>query len=199
MGANQPRFSPLGEVALKATEGFSPPAQTPQSATLIAPLKGSGVALALLLTACTTPNELPAGPAPFDPIAFFTGVTNGVGSLDTLIARPVPIAVSSLGFREHGGLKLIQRISEGDKPERVRTWTMKPVGQGRYIGALTDAVGTATLKVTGPRATVDYVTTGGIRIHQQLALQPDGRTILNRLSAYKYGIRIAVRDETIRK
>ena len=33
----------------------------------------------------------------------------------------------------------------------------------------------------------------------QLALHQDGRTIHNRLEAYKYGIRLAVLNETIRK
>jgi hypothetical protein len=143
--------------------------------------------------------QLPAGAAPLDPIAFFTGVTNGEGSLDTLIARPVPISVSSLGFPEHGGLKLIQRIEEGDKPERVRTWTMKRAGPGRYTGTLTDAAGPVRITVSGPRALVSYVTPSGLRIRQQLALQPDGRTILNRLEAYKFGLRVAVLDETIRR
>jgi len=160
--------------------------------------RGASPLAALLLTACTS-VQLPAGPAPLDPIAFFTGVTNGEGSLDTLIARPVPVSVSSLGLREHGGLKLIQRIEEGDKPERVRTWTLKPAGPGRYTGTLTDAEGSVEITVTGPRAEIRYTTPGGVRIKQQLALQPDGRTILNHLEAYKFGLRVAVLKEIIRK
>jgi hypothetical protein len=163
-----------------------------------APLKGSSIAAALLLTGCTS-VELPAGTATLDPIAFFSGVTNGEGTLDTLIASPVPISVSSLGFREHGGLKLIQRIEEGDKSARVRTWTMKPAGPGRYTGTLTDAQGPVEITVSGARADIGYTTPSGLRIRQQLALQSDGATILNRLEAYKYGIRVAVLDETIRR
>jgi hypothetical protein len=155
--------------------------------------------LALLtLTACTS-VQLPAGPALLDPIAFFAGVTNGEGTLDTLIARPVPVTVSSLGFPEHGGLKLTQRIREGDKPERTRTWTMRRNGPTSYTGTLTDAEGPVAIIVTGPRATIDYRTPSGLRIRQQLALQPDGRTILNRLEAFKFGLRVATLDETIRR
>ena len=156
------------------------------------------VPLAFLLAACASP-DLPAGDAPLDPIAFFTGVTNGEGSLDTLVARPTPVSVSSLGFPEHGGLKLVQRIREGDKPERVRTWTMRRTAAGRYTGTLTDAKGPVTITVEGPRAQVSYRTPSGLRIQQQLTLQADGRTILNRLKAYKFGLRVAVLDETIRK
>jgi hypothetical protein len=154
--------------------------------------------LPLLLAACTS-IQLPAGDATLDPIVFFTGVTNGKGSLDTLVARPVPVSVSSLGFPEHGGLKLIQRIREGDKPERVRTWTMRRTGEGRYTGTLTDAEGSVTISIAGPRGEIRYRTPSGLRIHQQLALQPDGATIVNRLEAYKFGIRVAVLDETIRR
>jgi hypothetical protein len=46
---------------------------------------------------------------------------------------------------------------------------------------------------------VRYRTPSGLRLQQQLALQADGRTIFNRLKAYKFGIRVAVLDETIRK
>lgn len=158
----------------------------------------AGWTAALLLSGCRS-VELPSGTGTLDPITFFNGVSNGEGTLDTLIARPVSIAVASLGFPEHGGLKLIQRIEEGDKPPRLRTWTMKSIGGGRYTGTLTDAQGPVTILVTGPRGEVRYVTPSGLRIRQQLALQADGATILNRLEAYKFGIRVAVLDETIRK
>jgi hypothetical protein len=156
------------------------------------------VPLALSLGGCTT-VDLPAGSAPLDPIGFFSGVSHGEGTLDTLIARPVRVSVASQGFPELGGLKLVQRIREGEKPERVRTWTMRKSGPSSYTGTLTDAEGPVAIVVEGPRALVRYTTPSGLRIQQQLALQADGRTILNRLHAYKFGIRVAVLDETIRK
>ena len=154
--------------------------------------------LPLFLAACTAPSDLPAGSAPLDPIAFFAGVTNGEGSLDTIVARPVPVTVSSLGFREHGGLKLIQRIKEGDQPLRIRTWVIRKVPSG-YVSTLTDAQGMVEMELRGARAYIGYTTPSGLRIHQQLALQPDGRTVRNRLTAHKYGVRLAILDETIRK
>jgi hypothetical protein len=101
--------------------------------------------------------------------------------------------------REGEGLRLTQRISEGTKKPRVRTWIMRPAGPGRFTGSLTDAQGPVDITVTGPRAVIRYRIPSGMLIHQQLALQPDGRTILNRLKAYRYGVRLAVLDETIRK
>lgn len=155
--------------------------------------------LAFALVACSSP-DLPASDNPLDPVAFFTGVTSGAGTLDPIVGRSSAIRVESRGSRSAaGGLTLIQRISEGAKPPRIRTWIMQPVSPGRYTGTLTDAEGPVEIAVAGPRATVRYRTPSGLRIQQQLALQPDGRTVLNRLEAFKFGVRVAVLEETIRK
>lgn len=68
---------------------------------------------------------------------------------------------------------------------------------GRFTGTLTDATGPVAVTVSGARATIRYRTPDGITIRQQLALQADGRTLLNRLDAYKFGLRVATVDETI--
>jgi hypothetical protein len=156
---------------------------------------------ALLLAACTS-VELPAGPRPFDPIAFFAGPTEGRGRLDILLSGSRTIHVQSLGTRtKEGGLLLVQNIREEGKAARVRRWVMKPDedGDGVYHGTLTDADGPVTLAVRGARATISYRTPDGVRIDQQLALQADGRTLLNHLGAYKFGLRVATLEETIRR
>ena len=156
------------------------------------------LALALALAGCTS-VQLPAGPAPLDPVAFFTGDSRGTGTLDPVIGRTVPISVESRGTSQGDTLRLVQRISEGDKPPRTRVWTIRTLSDGGYLSTLTDAQGVVSLDLRGPRAYLGYTTPSGIRIKQQLALQPDGRTIRNRLEAYKFGLRVAVLDETIRK
>jgi hypothetical protein len=40
---------------------------------------------------------------------------------------------------------------------------------------------------------------GGLEVEQQLALQSDGRTVLNRLEVKKFGARLATLNETITK
>ena len=162
-------------------------------------MRSSASALPLLLIACATTSDLPAGPVTLDPIAFFEGETRGTGTLDPIVGRTVPVRVDSLGVREGNSLRLTQLIKEGDKPARTRVWTFRTLEGGGYLGTLTDAQGIVSMDLRGPRAFVGYTTPSGLRIHQQLALQADGRTILNRLEAYKFGIRLAVLDETIRK
>ncbi len=159
------------------------------------------IAAALPLASCATPSILPADPnARFDPRAFFTGRSHGEGTLHKIIGGDSQIVVDSIGRPDgRGGLVLDQKIRSGSKSPRQRRWIMRPAGPNRYTGTLTEAEGPVAVQVNGPRATIRYRMRGGIDIEQHLALQPDGRTLLNRLNARKFGIRVAQLDETIRK
>ena len=160
----------------------------------------SAAAAALLLTGCATTIQLPAAPnAAFDPILFFTGRSHGDGTVDTVTNPPVPLTVDSIGRRQGATLVLDQIIRQGAKPPRVRRWTMRRLAPGRYTGTLTDAVGPVSVDVAGPRATIRYTMRGGMRVEQQLALQADGRTLLNHLQVRRFGFRLATVTETIRK
>jgi len=55
------------------------------------------------------------------------------------------------------------------------------------------------VSVVGPRAYIKYRMSEGLTVGQLLALQSDGKTLLNRLHVRKFGIRVATVDETIRK
>lgn len=160
--------------------------------------KALALPVAFIVTACT-PTDLPVGSARLDPVAFFTGESRGEGTLNPVIGRSVPIRVESRGTRQGDTLRLTQVITEGDKPPRTRIWTIRTLPGGGYLGTLTDARGIVSMDLRGPRAYIGYLTPSGLRIRQQLALQADGRTILNRLEAYKFGFRVATLDETIRK
>jgi hypothetical protein len=147
-------------------------------------------------------TALPAEPgstAAFDPIAFFTGRTHGDGALDTLLSRPVKVTVESVGQRQGDTLTLDQTIREGDKPPRVRRWTMRRVAAGSYTGTLTDAVGPVQVTVTGPRASIKYRMRNGLRVDQQLTLQSDDRIVINLMRVQKLGVQVATLKETISK
>jgi hypothetical protein len=159
------------------------------------------LALALAATAAGAAAVQPpaACSATLDPIAFFTGQSQGEGTVDTLLARPVKLLVESVGRREGESLILDQTIREGAKPPRNRRWIMRPVAPGRYTGTLTDAVGPVNVTVTGSRATIRYRMRGGLDVDQQLTLQAGERTLLNRLHVRKFGIKVATVEETIHK
>ena len=158
-------------------------------------------AVALAVAGCARSSPLPADPAAkLDPIAYFTGRSGGVGIVRKSFGGSTPVQVSSVGRSDgHGGLILDQNIWEGTKPSRQRRWLMQPAGPNRFTGTLTDAAGPVEVITAGPRATVRYRMKNGLEVTQRLALQRDGRTLLNRLTVKKFGVRVARLDETIRK
>lgn len=155
---------------------------------------------ALPLLAGCTQVELPAtSAAALDPVAFFRGPTHGDGRFHQVMSSPHGVQVDSVGQpRPGGGLLLTQRITEAGKEPRTREWVIQPAGPGRYTGTLTDAVGPVELTVEGARAEVRYSMKKGLKVTQELALQADGKTILNHLEVHKLGVRVAWLDETIR-
>lgn len=160
------------------------------------------VLLAIMpLGACATMVQLPADPrASLEPLSFFSGASRGRGTFRQILSAPRDLRVESVGRRAPGGgLVLTQVIRLEGKQPRTRRWTMRQVGPGRYIGELTEAVGPVSITVAGPRATIRYRMDGGLEVRQQLALQADGRTLLNHLEVRKWGVRVAHVEETIRK
>ena len=157
--------------------------------------------LALALGSCNIATVLPADPAGrLDPIAFFEGRTRGEGILHRLLASDLRIRVESTGRRDaRGGLILDQSIREGDTAPRLRRWVLHRAGPNRLTGSLTDAGGPVTGTFSGPRATIRYRMRNGLDVEQHLALQSDGRTLLNELSVRRAGVRVARLEETIRK
>lgn len=159
-----------------------------------------GLALMVAVCGCTTGAPLPAANgAELDPIHFFTGRTHGEGELDKLFGKSAKITVDSVGRTQGDMLILDQAVREGDKPPHARRWTMRRISASRYSGTLTEATGKVQGTVSGSRARIRFKIEHGLDVEQQLALQSDGVTILNRLIVRKFGVRVAILNETIRK
>lgn len=156
--------------------------------------------LGLLLTGCSTQVVLPADAGvALDPVEFFSGRTQGDGVLHQVFAPPKQLRVDSTGRRAGEDLILTQVIRQQGKAPRTRTWTIRPNGPNSYTGSLTEAVGPVTVMTRGPRAQISYAMKNGLEVRQQLALQADGRTLLNHLIVTKWGVRVARVEETIRR
>ena len=140
-----------------------------------------------------------AGAPIFRPDAFFAGATTGTGTLKVIGRDRVETYVEGTGRSlPDGTFKLRQRVTEGAKPPRTRTWLLRPAGDGRWTGTLTDATGPVAAEVRGNMFHVKY-DGDGVGVEQWLYLQPDGRTVLNTLVARKIGVTVARLEETIRK
>jgi len=154
---------------------------------------------ALALGGCLPAVDLPdrAAEPRFDPIVFFTGETRGGGALATISGSRSPIEVRSIGRPARGGgLMLDQRIREGAKI-RDRQWSIRPLGNGRFTGELTEAVGPVEARVDGNMMTIAY-RTADYRVRQRLVLGGDG-AVRNRLDIYKWGLNVARLGERIER
>ncbi len=161
------------------------------------------LAILLALSACLGPMRDPALAAPgprFDALAFFEGHSEGIGTLDKMVGKTEHMRVTGDGTRlADGSLRLVQRVTEGDKPERKRTWIIRETAPGVYAGTLTDAVGPVTGESDGNHLHLAYRMKGGFGVHQWLYLEAGGKVAQNRMRVSKLGVAVAELDETIRK
>ena len=153
-------------------------------------------AMLLLVAASAAAAEKPK----LDMVAFFTGKTHSESVLKVVLKKPVPLIVDSIGGKgDRGDFVLIDTVHEGDKPVRQRKWIMKPAGPNHFTGSLTDAIGPVDIKVDGDTAAISYMMKGGLKVEQELQLQRDGKTLGNRVTAKKLGMKFARVEGTVRK
>jgi hypothetical protein len=55
------------------------------------------------------------------------------------------------------------------------------------------------IAVSRGTATITYMMKGGLKVEQELQLQPDGKTLSNHVVAKKLGLKFAHVDGTVRK
>jgi hypothetical protein len=159
------------------------------------------VVVFIAVTALVAGVPASAEPDPkLDMIGFFTGKTHGENIMKVALQRPHKLVVDSVGGKnKEGEFVLIDHVQEEGKPARKRTWVMRPAGENRFTGSLSDAKGPVEVMVSGSSATIRYtMEEGGLKIVQQLKLQPNG-TVTNHTTARKFGMKFGQVDGTIRK
>jgi len=158
-----------------------------------------GALTVIVALAGSTASAAPEKPK-LDMLAFFAGRTHAESVLKIVLKRPVRLIVDSIGGKgDRGDFVLIEKVQEGDKPERTRKWIMRQTGPNRFGGSLTDATGPVDVQIHGDTATIRYTMHGGLNIEQQLRLQPDGKTLASRVVAKKLGLKFARVDGTVHK
>ena len=139
-------------------------------------------------------------PKPFDPVAFFTGPTQGRGTLKEVLGREKRTITHSVGrVDKDGWLLLDQKVAVEGDPVRQRRWRLKLVGPGKYRGTLSDAKGPVEAEVSGQSARIRYMMKGGLKVEQLLTPVPSGRAISNRSTFRKFGMKVATLTERIEK
>ena len=149
--------------------------------------------LALLLAAAAAVVE------PFDPVEFFRGRTQGVGTLRPVLQKSKTIRVDSTGTEQKdGALLLTQTIHEPGKPPRTRTWRMRRDSPGRYSGSLSDASGPVRVSLEPGAIRIRYTGKDKLDFDQRLTAAGP-RQVRNRMTIRRFGIVVARYDELIRK
>ncbi len=161
------------------------------------------LAAPFLLSACVAvprPSAPDSAAPAFPVLRFFDGRTEGRGKLELAFGSPGAISVQSRGqIQPDGTLVLRQVIEQSGKAARQREWRMWEVSPGRYAGTLTDASGPVRGEVRHNRLHLLFRMKGGLDAQQWLTLEPGGRSVRNVMVVRKFGLPVAVLDETIRK
>lgn len=156
-------------------------------------------AAAVVVAPLALVGAAPAAP-PFDPVAFFTGVTRGQGMLKEVLGKEKRTVTQSVGRRSRDGwLILDQKVQVEGDPLRQRQWRLKLVGPGRYSGTLSDAKGPVEAEVVGQSVRIRYKMKGNIKVEQLLTPLPGGRAVDNRATFHKWGMKVATLSERIEK
>lgn len=164
-------------------------------------LLAPATALPLLAGCLGSPPFAPPVPAPsFSAQQFFSGHSEGQGTLHSVGHGAEQVSVHGLGHVEPDGtLVLDQLVERASQPRHRREWRLREVSPGHYAGTLSDAVGPVTGAVQGNQLQLAFDGKGGLKIRQWITLAPDGRSATNVLKARKMGVLVAVLDETIRQ
>ena len=142
----------------------------------------------------------PAAEQPFDPVAFFTGSTQGKGLLKELFGAAKRTSAEGFGIvREDGWLLLDQRVTVEGSPARQQRWRLRQTGPGQFSGTLSSAAGPVDIQLIGASIRIRYKMKDGIRVQQTLTPHADGRAIDNRSTFHKWGMKVATLTERIEK
>ncbi len=160
-----------------------------------------GAAALAMMTAwapAASVRDLAAAGPHFDPVAFFTGETEGRGRLKVMFSRAKSIHVSGHGMLQGDGVLVLDQTvtTEGDHA-KSRQWRIRQTAPDHYVGTLTDASGPVRLDVTGSRMRIRYHAKGGLVFSQVLTLQPGGQVSQNVMRVRKLGMVVATVRETI--
>lgn len=153
------------------------------------------------LSGCVSTDKLAreqtSGPQ-FDAAAFFTGHTEGKGTLKVVLRRAESTLVEGNGsVRTDRTIILDQTVRRGNHASTHRQWVLHPNGPDRYLGTLSDAVGPVIGTVSGNRLQLAFAMKGGLSAKQWLYLEQDGGVARNVMIVSKLGLPVARLDETI--
>jgi len=153
--------------------------------------------IAAVLHACPAPAVTAQ---PVDPLRFFEGRTENVGTAKLLFHKPYRTRSFGVGRIERdGSLTLVQRVEDEGKAPRNRSWHVRQVGPGRYSGTMTDAEGAVTIEKVGNGYRFRFRMKGNLGVEQWLTPLSDRNSAKSTIKVRKFGLTVGSSDSVIRK
>jgi hypothetical protein len=153
------------------------------------------VALALLAS-----SPAPAAAGPSDPLSFFEGRTESVGTVKLAMKKAFRSrAIGKGDITPDGTLILVQRVEDQGQSPKERRWRMRKVAPGRYTGTMNEAKGPVTVEQVGGRYRFSFRMSGNVAVEQWLDPAADWKSAASKITIRKYGIVVGRSDAVIRK
>jgi hypothetical protein len=135
-----------------------------------------------------------------DPLRFFEGRTENVGTVKVMLHKPYRTHAIGRGRIERdGSLTLVQRVEDEGKPPRERRWQVRQTGPGRYVGTMTDALGPVVIEQVGNGYRFRFKMKGNLGVEQWLKPADGGNSARSLTRVKKFGMTVATSDAMIRK
>lgn len=142
----------------------------------------------------------PAAAKPSDPMSFFEGRTESVGTVKLAMKKPFRSrAVGKGEILPDGTLNLVQRVEDQGQQPRERRWRVRKVGNGRYAGTMSEAKGPVTVEEIDGRYRFRFRMDGNVAVEQWLIPAADSKSAVSKVTIRKFGILIGRSDAVIRK
>ncbi len=142
----------------------------------------------------------PATAETLQPLRFFEGRTESVGTIKLLLKKPFRSHSVGRGVIESdGSLLLVQQVEDEGRPPRVRRWRIRQIGSGRYSGTMSEASGPVTIDEVGDSYRFRFKMNGNFAVEQWLIPLPGGMSARNSLKVRRFGMTVGTSDGTIRK
>jgi hypothetical protein len=155
---------------------------------------------ALLLAPALFIVPAPAAAGPTDPLRFFEGRTENVGTAKVLLHRPYRTHTIGRGRIERdGSLTLVQRVDDQGKEPHERLWKVRQAGPGRYVATMTDALGPVMIDQVGNGYRFRFKMKGNLGVEQWLKPMADGNSAESITRVRKFGMTVATSDAVIHK
>lgn len=166
-----------------------------------------GLSLSILAPAAFVASICAYGPAAAataaestDPLRFFVGMTETLGTTKVLMHRPV--RTSSIGrgqIRPDGSLILVQRVQDEGRAPYLRRWEIRQIGPGRFEGTMSQAAGPVAIVQVGDRYRFTFTMKGHMSVEQWLTPLPGGLSATSNMTVRKFGIAVASSTAVVKK